>query len=206
MKKKKFELMKYTLCFALLGLMSLLSFFVFGAEESVKNYNLSCIILLIVDIVLFFALYFMINYYRKLKNKIATERNLRVVTLGAFLAFSKSWLIVLIIICAILFLTICEFAYLISQAKKELKELKEEAIRHTNEINEKLKSGNISFVMTVQDWYEIEKDKTDHEIRTGGSPQFYLQKELEKEQKSSVFDDARVGALQKLLEEYKNFE
>ena len=204
--KNKFNLLKYTLCFTLLAVMSLFSYAVLGAEEGVKTYNLACIILIIVDILLFLAMYFMIKYYRKLKDKIATEKNLRVIALGSILAFTQSWLIILIVICVIIFLAICEFAYLISQAKKELKELKEEAIRHSNEINEMLKNGNISFVMTEKDWFDIEKDKADREVRTGGSPLVYLTKELEKEQKSSVFDEARVGALQKLLEEYKDFE
>lgn len=207
-KNSKIKTIKNALVFAIAFLLlGFSSFGAFAAEgDAVVDYKIPCIILIAVDILLFFIMYFTIVYYKKLRHKINVEKNLACVTLGTFLAFSQNLLIILIVICAILFLTICEFAYLISQSKKELQGIKDEALRKSQEIEEMLAKGNISYVMTEEAWYDIEKEKCDHYVRLGDTPLTYLNKEIDKELKSHVKDDARMGALKKLWEEYKNFE
>ena len=194
----------YIVAFVLFGLFS---FNVFAEDgEVVKDYKTISIIFIIIDIVLFLIMYYLIKIYKSYRSKINTEKNLQVYTLGAFLAFTQGLFIVLVVLAVILFLSICEFSYLIHQSKIELKQLKENAQKRSEEINEMLKNGNISYVMTTDAWYEIEKENCDHSLRIGDSPILYLNKELKKEQESHVIDEARIGALLKLSDEYKDAE
>ena len=173
-KLNKFKNIKYgILTFALLLLGVLSSLGVFASDgETETDYKLISIIFIIVDIVLFFALYFMIKIYKKYREKINIEKNLQALSFGALFAFTQNIFIILVVICVILFLSVCEFAYLINSSKKELKELKDEAKRKSDELNELLAKGSISYVMTVDGWYDIEKDNCDHLIRLGDSPVF----------------------------------
>lgn len=206
-KLNKFKNIKYgILTFALLLLGVLSSLGVFASDgETETDYKLISIIFIIVDIVLFFALYFMIKIYKKYREKINIEKNLQALSFGALFAFTQNIFIILVVICVILFLSVCEFAYLINSSKKELKELKDEAKRKSDELNELLAKGSISYVMTVEGWYDIEKDNCDHLIRLGDSPVLYLNKELEKEIKAKAQDPVRTEAIRKLIEEYKDY-
>lgn len=206
-KLNKFKNIKYgilTFALLLLGVCSTLGVFA-NDGETVTNYKLISIIFIIVDIVLFFVLYFMIKIFKKYKEKINIEKNLHALSFGALFAFTQNIFIILVVICVLLFLSICEFAYLINTSKKELKDLKDEAQRKSDELNELLAKGNISYVMTVEGWYDIEKDNCDHLIRLGDSPVLYLNKELEKEIKAKAQDPVRQEAIRKLIEEYKDY-
>lgn len=169
-----------------------------------KDYKGISIAFIIIDIVLFFVMYYMIKKYKSLRKDINVEKNLQVLTFGVMLAFTKSLLIILIVICALLFLTICEFAYLIHTSKAELNELKEQARIKSEELNKKLAEGNISYIMTSEGWYDIAMEECTHVQSIGESPLLYLQKELEKEEKAAVRDDQRIEGLKRALEEVKN--
>ena len=193
-----------TLALTLIGLFSSLGVFANDGDSGV-DYKLISIIFIIVDIVLFFVLYFMIKIYKGYKQKINIEKNLQAFTFGALFAFSQSVFIILVVIAVILFLSVCEFAYLINTSKNELKELKAEAQRKSDELNELLAKGNISYVMTVEGWYDIDKDQCEHLKRAGDNPILYLRKELEKEVKAKAQDPVRQEALKQLIEEYKDY-
>lgn len=178
---------------------------VFAAtSDSAKDYKGVSIAFIIIDIVLFFVMYYMIKKYKAIRKDISVEKNLQVITFGVMLAFTKSLLIILIVICALLFLTICEFAYLIHTSKLELSDLKEQARIKSEELNKKLSEGNISYIMTSEGWYDIAMEECIHVQSVGESPLLYLQKELEKEEKAAVRDDQRIEGLKKAIEEVKN--
>lgn len=202
-KIKKIHNIKYALI-TMISMLALMlgAFDAFALEDAVEDYKALSITFIVIDIVLFLILYFMIKIFRSYRNKVNVEKNLQALTFGIFLAYTKNLLIILIVICAVLFLTICEFAYLIRESKKELKDLKDKAIAHSKEIEEMLAKGNVSYVMTVEAWYDIEKGNCDHEESLGLSAVTYLNTEIAKEEKAAVKDDARMGALKKLLEEY----
>jgi len=206
-KLNKFRNIKYgILSFALLllGLFSSLGVFANDGETG-SDFKLISIIFIIVDIVLFFVLYFMIKIYKNYRHKITEEKNLQALTFGTLFAFTQNIFIILLVICVVLFLSICEFAYLINASKKELQTLKDEAQRKSDELNSLLEKGGLSYVMTVEGWYDIEKDNCEHLIRSGDSPVLYLNKELEKEVKAKAQDPVRQEAIKQLIEEYKDY-
>lgn len=205
-KVQKIKNTKYALItLFLLAIAFITKFNVLGATEDAGNdYKLISIIFIIVDIVLFFVMYFMIKKYKSLRKKINVEKNLQAYTIGAFLAFTQNLFIILVVLCVILFLTICELAYLIRTSKNELADLKEQAQKRSDELNKLLESGNISYVMTIDGWYEIATEECYHLSSIGENPITYLMKEIEKEEKAAVRDDARIGGLKKALEEQKN--
>lgn len=200
-----FKNLKYAfITLFMISMVALNSFGVFAAaEDTTKDYTTISIIFLVVDIVLFFVMYFMINKYKKLRKSINVEKNLQVVTLGTMLAFTKSFLIILIVICVLLVLAVSEFAYLINTSKKELFELKEQARIKSEELNKRLAEGSISYVMTSDGWYDIAMEECLHVQSKGESPITYLEAELAKEEKAAVRDDARINGLNKALEEVK---
>ena len=55
-----------------------------------KDYKGISIAFIIIDIVLFFVMYYMIKKYKSLRKDINVEKNLQVVTFGVMLAFTKS--------------------------------------------------------------------------------------------------------------------
>lgn len=204
-KVQKIKNSKYAIItLFLLAIAFISKFNVFGAtEEAGKDYKLISIIFIAVDIVLFLIMYFMIKKYKSLCQKIKVEKNLQAYTIGTLLAFSQNLFIILVVICVILFLTICEFAYLIRTAKKELADLKEQVQKRSDELNKMLESGNISYVMTAEGWYDIAIEECYHLSSIGENPITYLMNEIEKEEKAAVRDDARINGLKKALEEEK---
>lgn len=189
-----------TLCFVLVSLFNNLGVFA-KAEEAAKDYKTVSIVFIIVDIVLFFVMYFMIKKYSALRKKIDIEKQLNVYTLGVLLAFTKSLFVILLVVGIVLFLAICEFAYLINQSKKELSELRRIAQEKSDAVNERLAKGNISYVMTSDGWYDICIEECEHIKAKGENPILYLKEELVKEEKASVRDDARIEGLQRALKE-----